>query len=108
MTEYLLMVLKAATVYAEDSSAPHGDTCIVWLKSPWSPQLSVRHLLMVLNSLKKKKKTTKPTKKKYLSNQNKTWPGSIKQRAEQIGAIVKGGQICCLSRLAVSSRKDLM
>lgn len=56
-------------------------------------------------TLKKKKI---PTKKKYLSNQNKTWPGSIKQRAEQIGAIVKGGQICCLSRLAVSSRKDLM
>lgn len=51
MTEYLLMVLKAATVYAEDSSAPHGDTCIVWLKSPWLTGLSVRHHLMVLNSL---------------------------------------------------------
>lgn len=34
MTEYLLVVLKAATVYAEASFAPLGDTRVVWLKSP--------------------------------------------------------------------------
>lgn len=72
---------------------------------------------MELNSLGKKRMKIKIAMKifkqkekneKEKEKEKQTWPESIKQRAEQIGAIVKGGQSCHLSGLAVSSRKDLM
>lgn len=102
------MVLKAATFYTEGSSAPRGDTSGVWLKSHQDchsdgatfarkKRMKIKIAMKIFKQPKKKKKKAK-----------QTWPGSIKQRAEQIGAIVKGGQCCRLSRLAVFSRKDLM